>query len=60
VIGFSANDPDALVPVGKKAMEAGIKVMSWDSAVATAGRMIHETKPTQNWWSGRGGRCWLR
>jgi rhamnose transport system substrate-binding protein len=44
VIGFSANDPDALVPVGKKAMDAGIKVMSWDSAVATAGRMVHENQ----------------
>lgn len=44
VIGFSANDPDALVPVGKKAMDAGIKVMSWDSAVATEGRMVHENQ----------------
>jgi rhamnose transport system substrate-binding protein len=44
VIGFSANDPDALVPVGKKAMDAGIKVMSWDSAVAPEGRMVHENQ----------------
>jgi ABC-type sugar transport system substrate-binding protein len=44
VIGFSANDPDALVPVGQKAMAAGIKVMSWDSAVATEGRMVHENQ----------------
>jgi len=44
VIGFSANDPDALVPVGQKAMDAGIKVMSWDSGVAVAGRMVHENQ----------------
>jgi rhamnose transport system substrate-binding protein len=44
VIGFSANDPDALVPVGQKAMDAGIKVMSWDSAVAPEGRMVHENQ----------------
>src|SRR6187551_1245897 len=30
----SANDADALVPVGKKAMDRGIKVMSFDSAIA--------------------------
>ena len=28
----SSNDADALVPVGKKAMERGIKVISFDSA----------------------------
>ena len=44
VIGFSANDPDALVPVGQKAMDAGIKVMSWDSAVSPDGRMVHENQ----------------
>ena len=37
----SANDADALVPVGKKAMERGIKVMSFDSAIAPAGRIVH-------------------
>ena len=37
----SANDADALVPVGKKAMERGIKVMSFDSAIAPAGRLVH-------------------
>jgi rhamnose transport system substrate-binding protein len=40
-IAISANDPDALVPVLKKAMERGIKVISWDSSVAPEGRMIH-------------------
>jgi rhamnose transport system substrate-binding protein len=37
----SANDADALVPVGKKAMDRGIKVMSFDSAIAPAGRIVH-------------------
>jgi rhamnose transport system substrate-binding protein len=37
----SANDADALVPVGKKAAERGIKVMSFDSAIAPAGRLVH-------------------
>ena len=37
----SANDADALVPVGKKAMERGIKVISWDSGVAPEGRQLH-------------------
>ena len=39
-IAISANDPDALVPVLKKAMDRGIKVLSWDSGVAPAGRML--------------------
>ncbi len=38
---ISANDASALVPVGKKAMERGIKVMSFDSAVAPEGRLVH-------------------
>ncbi|HEU0221209.1 MAG TPA: rhamnose ABC transporter substrate-binding protein, partial [Paracoccaceae bacterium] len=38
---ISANDAQALVPVGKKAMTRGIKVMSFDSAVAQEGRMLH-------------------
>ena len=37
----SANDANALVPVGKKAMQRGIKVMSFDSAIAPAGRIVH-------------------
>lgn len=40
-IAISANDPDALVPVLKKAMQRGIKVLSWDSGVAQAGRQLH-------------------
>jgi rhamnose transport system substrate-binding protein len=43
-IAVSANDPDALVPVGQKAMGAGIKFMSFDSAIATAGRLVHENQ----------------
>lgn len=40
-IGISAIDPNALVPVGKKAMDAGIKFYSWDSPVAPEGRLVH-------------------
>ncbi|MBJ3785114.1 rhamnose ABC transporter substrate-binding protein [Devosia sediminis] len=40
-IAISANDPDALVPVLQRAMERGIKVISWDSGVAPEGRQIH-------------------
>jgi len=40
-IAVSANDPDALVPTLKKAMDRGIKVVSYDSAVAAAGRTAH-------------------
>ena len=40
-IAVSANDPDALVPTLKKALERGIKVISYDSAVAPAGRIVH-------------------
>jgi rhamnose transport system substrate-binding protein len=40
-IAISANDPDALVPVLKKAMERGITVISWDSGVAQEGRQLH-------------------
>ena len=36
-IAISANDPDAVVPVLKKAMQRGIKVVSWDSGVSSAG-----------------------
>jgi rhamnose transport system substrate-binding protein len=41
VIAISANDPDALVPTLKRAMQRGIKVVSYDSAVAKEGRMVH-------------------
>ena len=40
-IAISANDPDALVPALKKAMDRGIKVLSWDSGVAPEGRQLH-------------------
>lgn len=40
-IAVSANDPDALVPTLKRAMERGIKVVSYDSGVARAGRVVH-------------------
>ncbi len=39
-IAITANDPEALVPVGKKAMDAGIKVVTFDSAVAPEGRQL--------------------
>jgi rhamnose transport system substrate-binding protein len=40
-IMVSANDANALVPVGKKAMQRGIKVISFDSAIAQGGRIMH-------------------
>jgi rhamnose transport system substrate-binding protein len=40
-IAISANDPDALVPTLKKAMSRGIKVISYDSAVAKDARVLH-------------------
>jgi len=40
-IAVSANDPDALVPTLKKARDRGIKVISYDSAVAAEGRVAH-------------------
>ncbi len=40
-IAISANDPDALVPALKRAMQRGIKVISYDSAVDPAGRIAH-------------------
>jgi rhamnose transport system substrate-binding protein len=39
-IAITANDPQALVPVAKKAMDAGIKVVTFDSAVAPEGRQL--------------------
>jgi len=39
-IAISANDRDALIPVTKKAMAAGIKVISWDSGINPGGRMV--------------------
>ena len=46
-IVISANDQDALVPVGKKAMERGIKVISFDSGVGKDGRIMH-LNPSNN------------
>ena len=40
-LAISANDADALVPTGKAAMEAGIPVVTWDSAIAPDGRILH-------------------
>ncbi len=39
-IAISANDRDALIPVAKKAMKAGIKVISFDSCIASGGRIV--------------------
>jgi rhamnose transport system substrate-binding protein len=39
-IVISANDPNALVPITKKAMARGIKVVSFDSGVAQEGRQM--------------------
>lgn len=40
-IAISANDPDAVAPALKKAMQRGITVISWDSGVAEEGRQMH-------------------
>lgn len=40
-IAIVGNDPDALQPALKKAMDAGIKVLSLDSAVNAQSRMVH-------------------
>jgi rhamnose transport system substrate-binding protein len=40
-IMVSANDADALVAVGRKAMQRGIKVISFDSAIGKNGRIMH-------------------
>jgi rhamnose transport system substrate-binding protein len=40
-IAVSANDPDALVPTLKRAMQRGIEVISYDSAVGSEGRVVH-------------------
>ena len=46
-IAISANDLNALVPVCKKAMERGIKVISFDSGIAPEGRIMH-LNPSNN------------
>jgi rhamnose transport system substrate-binding protein len=40
-LAISANDADALVPTGKAALDAGIPVVTWDSAIAPGGRTVH-------------------
>lgn len=45
-IAISANDPDALVPACKRAMQRGIKVISYDSGVAKDGRILNLTDAT--------------
>ena len=39
-IVISANDPNAIVPIAKKAMARGIKVLSFDSGLAADGRLM--------------------
>lgn len=39
-IAISANDRDALIPVTKKAMAAGIQIISFDSGIALGGRSV--------------------
>jgi len=46
-IAISANDPDAVVPALKKAMQRGITVISFDSGVAPEGRAMH-LNPSSN------------
>ena len=46
-IAISANDPDALVPICKRAMQRGIKVISYDSGIDQAGRIVH-VAPSSN------------
>ncbi|WP_141501894.1 rhamnose ABC transporter substrate-binding protein [Paenibacillus luteus] len=41
VIAMVGNDPDALQPALKKAMDQGIKVISLDSAVNAQSRLVH-------------------
>jgi rhamnose transport system substrate-binding protein len=40
-LAISADDADALVPVGQSAIQAGIPVVTWDSAISKAGRTVH-------------------
>ena len=40
-LAISADDADALVPVGQAAMAANIPVVTWDSAIAPEGRNVH-------------------
>ena len=40
-LAISADDSDALVPVGQQAIQAGIPVVTWDSAIGEGGRTLH-------------------
>jgi rhamnose transport system substrate-binding protein len=40
-LAISADDSDALVPTGKDAIDAGIPVVSFDSAIGQDGRVLH-------------------
>ncbi len=40
-MAVSADDSDALVPTGKEAIDAGIPVVSFDSAIGVGGRVLH-------------------
>lgn len=40
-LAISADDSDALVPTGQQAMQAGIPVVTWDSAISAGGRTLH-------------------
>lgn len=40
-LAISADDSDALVPTGKQALESGIPVVTWDSAISEGGRSVH-------------------
>ncbi len=40
-LAISADDADALVPVGKTAMGQSIPVVTWDSAISPDGRNVH-------------------
>ena len=44
---ISANDKDALVPIAKRAAQRGIKVISFDSGIAPAGRIM-QLNPSNN------------
>lgn len=46
-LAISANDKDALVPIAKRAMQRGIKVISFDSGIAPAGRVL-QLNPSNN------------
>jgi len=45
-IAVSANDPNALVPALKRAMQSGIKVVSYDSDTAPEGRQLFVNQAT--------------